>query len=115
MSDPSPTSPATLDGRSFHGIVLEAGKTSGDADTLVFANGRFQSAACDQYEYGDGPYTAHRQGDSILFEAETQSPRYGRLRWHGTVTGRRLDGTLTMLRDGAAVGEKWILAGEAAA
>ena len=34
MSDHPASQPVTLDGRSFHGIVLEAGKTAGDADTL---------------------------------------------------------------------------------
>ena len=115
MSDSSLSSAATLDGRSFHGIVLEAGKTAGDADTLVFAAGRFRSSACDPYEYGDGAYTAWREGDGIRFAAETESPLYGRLRWQGMVTGGRLDGRLTMLRDGAVVGEKWVLAGEPAA
>jgi hypothetical protein len=112
MSDQPAAQSATLDGRSFHGVVLEAGKTSGDADTLVFANGRFRSSACEQYEYGDGAYTSWRDGNGIRFTAETESPKYGRLRWHGTVTGGRLDGTLTMLRDGAVAGEKWVLAGE---
>ena len=34
--------------------------------------------------------------------------------FEGVVRGARLDGTLTMLRDGSAVGEKWVLAGEPA-
>lgn len=102
----------TLDGRSFRGVVLEAGKTAGDADTLIFEGGRFRSTACDRYEYGDGAYAAERDGDRVRFSAVTESPRYGQLRWHGTVTGKRLDATLTMMRDGAAVGEKWVLAGE---
>ena len=112
MPESSHSDPATLDGRSFHGIVLEVGKTQGDAETLLFANGRFRSTACDQYDYGDGAYAAHRDGDSIHFAAETESPRWGRLQWRGTVTGQRLDGTLTMVRDNANVGEKWVLAGE---
>ncbi|MFT3956730.1 MAG: hypothetical protein QM722_20810 [Piscinibacter sp.] len=102
----------TLDGRSFHGVVLEAGKTAGDADTLIFAGGRFRSTACDRYGYGDGAYTVQLDGERVRFDAETESPRYGRLRWHGTIAGHRLDGTLTMLRDGQPVGEKWVLAGE---
>ena len=39
-------------------IVLECGKTEGDADTIIFKNGRFRSIACDKYDYGDGAYTA---------------------------------------------------------
>ena len=112
MSEHPQSDPVTLDGRSFHGIVLEAGKTEGDADTLLFADGRFRSTACDRYDYGDSAYTARRDGERIHFEAETESPRWGILQWQGTVTGQRLDGTLTMVRDGAPVGQKWVLAGE---
>jgi len=104
---------ATLDERHFHGIVLERGKTSGDADTLIFKGGRFRSTACDPWGYGDGPYTATRSGEMILFEAETESPQYGKLHWQGVVRGPRLDGTMTMIREGRATGEKWVLAGEA--
>ena len=105
---------STLDGRNFIGVVLECGKTEGDADTIVFENGRFRSIACDRYGYGDGPYTVRISGDIVSFEAQTESPKYGQLLWHGTVRGRRLDGTLTMVREGKTLGEKWVLAGEKA-
>ncbi len=101
-----------LDGRNFVGVVLECGKTQGDADTIVFKNGRFRSTACDRYEYGDGAYTAKAVDDAVTFEAQTESPKYGKLIWRGVVRGRRLDGTLTMVRDGKTLGEKWLLAGE---
>ena len=101
-----------LDGRTFEGIVLECGKTAGDADSLIFRAGRFRSTACDRYEYGDGAYSVVAAGDSLTFSAETQSPKYGTLRWHGVVRGPRLDGTLTMVRDGKVLGEKWVLAGQ---
>lgn len=100
-----------LDGRNFEGVVLERGKTSGDADTLIFKDGRFRSTACDQYGYADGPYTASVSGDAIAFEAETESPKYGKLLWKGVVRGHKLDGTLTMVRDGKVTGEKWVVAG----
>ena len=102
----------TLDGRRFEGIVLERGKTTGDADTLIFEGGRFRSTACDRYGYGDGAYRVTASDGGLAFEALTESEKYGQLRWHGTVRGPRLDGTLVMMREGVAVGEKWILAGE---
>jgi len=107
-----PTASRLLDGRRFDGIVLECGKTAGDADTLSFEGGRFRSSACDQYGYGDGAYTARESTGGIVFESETESPKYGKLRWHGVVNGARMDATLTMMRDGVASGEKWILAGQ---
>jgi len=102
-----------LDGRTFEGVVLECGKTSGDADTLIFKDGRFRSTACDRYGYGDGPYTAQKSQDTVAFQAETVSPQHGKLLWKGVVRGRRLDGTLIILREGRETGEKWVLAGEA--
>lgn len=109
---PAPAQTSALDGRNFEGVVLERGKTSGDADTLIFNDGRFRSTACDQYGYSDGPYTASVSGDTIAFEAETESPKYGKLLWKGVVRGHKLDGTMTMVRDGKPAGEKWVVAGE---
>ncbi|HSW21666.1 MAG TPA: hypothetical protein VLJ62_02770, partial [Burkholderiaceae bacterium] len=57
-------------------------------------------------------YTARETAAGIAFEAETESPKYGQLRWHGVINGARMDATLTMVRDGVACGEKWILAGQ---
>jgi hypothetical protein len=112
MSALPSTASSLLDGRRFEGVVLERGKTSGDADTLIFDKGLFRSTACDRYGYGDGRYRASRAGDGLAFEAETESAQYGKLRWAGTVHGEKLDGTLTMVRDGKPAGEKWVVAGE---
>ena len=103
-----------LDGRRFEGVVLECGKSAGDADTISFTNGRFSSSACTAYGYGDGAYTEAAAQDGIAFEARTESPQYGALLWKGVVRGARLDGTLTMLKDGRPTGEKWVLAGDPA-
>ena len=54
-----------LDGRRFDGIVLECGKTAGDADTLCFENGRFRSSACDRYGYGDGAYSTRESAEGL--------------------------------------------------
>ena len=101
---------ASLDGRRFEGIFLQRGKTSGDADTLTFANGHFRSSACDRYGYGDAAYRATAQGDGVAFEAETLSPKYGRLQWKGTVRGNKLDATALMLQEGKAPLEHWVVA-----
>lgn len=101
-----------LDGRRFDGIFLERGKTSGDADTLLFRDGRFRSTACDKYGYADAPYRTTVQGETILFEAKTESPRYGRLVWKGVVRGGKLDATATAIRSGKAPVENWVVAAE---
>lgn len=101
-----------LDGRSFHGVFLERGKTSGDADTLTFKDGRFRSSACDRYGYSDAPYKVTPVADGIRFEAETQSPKYGKLLWSGHVRGAKLDATVMMERAGKSPIENWVVAAE---
>jgi hypothetical protein len=101
-----------LDGRSFTGVFLERGKTSGDADTLTFREGRFRSSACDRYGYSDAPYRATVQGDTVHFETETESPRYGKLVWKGVIREGKLDATATAVRPGRAPVENWVVAGE---
>ena len=110
-----PSAPAfasDLDGRSFQGVFLERGKTSGDADTITFKDGRFRSSACDRYGYSDAPYKASTVGDSMRFETETQSAKYGKLLWSGTVRGGKLDATVMMVQDGKKPVENWVVAAE---
>ena len=101
-----------LDGRRFEGIFLERGKTSGDADTLIFKDGRFHSVACDRYGYVEVPYKTVAAGDTLQFEAESESPKYGRLVWKGVVRAGKLDATATMLRTGKSPVENWVVAAE---
>lgn len=102
---------ATLDGRRFEGVFLQRGKSSGDADTLTFRDGRFRSSACDRYGYSDAAYRATPQGDGIAFEAETASAKYGKLQWRGVVRGDKLDATALMMQDGKPPVEHWVVAG----
>jgi hypothetical protein len=93
-------------------VFIERGRTSGDADTLIFKDGRFRSTACDRYGYADAPYKATAAGDTVMFEAETESPRYGRLLWKGTIRDGKLDATATAIRTGKAPVENWVVAAE---
>ena len=101
-----------LEGRSFQGVFLERGKTSGDADTLTFKNGRFHSSACDQYGYSDAPYKTAAAGDGMRFEAETQSAKYGKLQWNGVIRGNKLDAVVMMEQKGKKPIENWVVAAE---
>jgi len=109
---PSPALAQGLDGRTFEGVFLARGKTSGDADTLTFKDGRFRSSACDRYGYSDAPYKATTVGDTMRFETETQSAKYGKLLWTGTIRGDKLDATVMMVQDGKKPVENWVVAGE---
>lgn len=102
----------SLDGRHFDGVFIERGKTSGDADTISFKAGHFRSSACDRYGYTAAPYRASAQGDAVWFEAETESPRYGKLLWKGVVRDGKLDATALAIRQGRAPVENWVVAGE---
>ena len=101
-----------LDGKRFDGVFMERGKTSGDADTLTFRDGRFRSSACDKYGYSDAAYKASTQGDTTVFEAETVSAKYGKLLWKGTVRGEKLDATVMSIRSGKTPVENWVVAAE---
>ncbi|HLX22585.1 MAG TPA: hypothetical protein VKR38_04490 [Usitatibacter sp.] len=103
---------SALDGRTFEGVFLQRGKTSGDADTLSFRNGRFHSSACDRYGYADASYRTSSAGDMTRFEAVTESAKYGRLVWNGTVQAGKLDAKVMMVRDGHTDIENWVVAGE---
>lgn len=99
-----------LDGRRFQGVFLERGKTSGDADTLTFQGGRFRSTACDRYGYSDAPYRVIPAGDTLTFEAETESPKHGKLVWRGVIRGDYLNATAMSVRDGKPSVENWVVA-----
>ena len=101
-----------LDGRSFEGVFIQRGKTSGDADTIIFKDGRFRSTACDRYGYSDAVYKTAAVGDMTRFEAETESAKYGKLRWTGMVRNGKLDATATMVRTGKSDIENWVVAAE---
>jgi hypothetical protein len=110
---PAALAAESLDGRTFDGVFLERGKTSGDADTLVFKNGRFRSTACDKYGYSDAAYKTMAAGDATRFEAETQSAKYGKLVWSGVVRGGKLDATVMMDQgNGKKPVENWVVAAE---
>jgi len=101
-----------LDGRKFEGVFIQRGKTSGDADTIVFKDGRFRSLACDQYGYSDAPYKTAAMGDTTRFEAQTQSAKYGKLVWTGVVRDGKLDAKAMMVREGKSDIENWVVAAE---
>jgi hypothetical protein len=80
-----------LDGKTFMVQQGEKGKEAKGSDTLVFKGGKFRSLGCDQYGFGDGPYTATAEGDTIKFAADTTSEKKGKMHWEGTVQGDRIE------------------------
>lgn len=89
-----------LDGRRFDTQAGMAGKPAHvPSDILSFADGLFHSSDCDQYAYGKGRYTRSIEADgAIRFEAQTESPTYGRNVWRGVIRGRRIEGEFVFHR-----------------
>ena len=58
-----------------------------------------------------GEYRSPLGGGCLMsFEAETDSPKYGKMVWCGLVRGDHLDATAMMLRDGKPPQENWVVA-----
>ena len=88
---------AALDGKVFVTDIGFKGKDAHEkGEILTFKDGKFHSSNCDQYGYNQGDYKTATQGDGTTFETETQSEKYGRLSWKGTVRGSQIEGTFTM-------------------
>ena len=92
---------ATLDGKVFVADAGEKGKPAEEkADVITFDAGKFHSSLCDQFGYGKGEYKQSTAGDAVVFEAQTQSEKDGRLVWKGTVRGNEIEGTFVHYRKG---------------
>ena len=88
-----------LDGKVFVVKEGEAGKPASLDNVMTFAAGLFHSRACDEWGYGKGSVKATREGESIRFETETLSEKYGtRQVWKGTIKGDTIEGTKTLYK-----------------
>jgi len=87
-----------LDGKSFEVKVEQGGDEQ--TDTLIFAEGTFDSVECRQYGFSAVPYQAEKKGDRWLFSAEAHSEKEGVARWKGTVIGDSVSGTMEWIKAG---------------
>jgi hypothetical protein len=71
------------------------GKAAKGEDELSFRNGKFYSAGCAKWGFGDGVYTATArvEGDSIHFESEISSPKHGKIVRNERVKGDIMEAT----------------------
>jgi hypothetical protein len=67
-----------LDGRKFAGETGQEGKTRGEKETFVLADGKYDPVACHKYGFTSSFFTAQSQGVTISFVAE-DSNKTGRL------------------------------------
>jgi len=98
----STASAGVLDGKRFVGLTGEKGKNPDHEDTLVFQDGMFASIKCEEkMGFRRGSYATSMEENEIYFEAETVSPKYGKMVWKGTVKGEMLEATFIWTK------EKW--------
>jgi len=76
-----------LDGKVFLGQSGENHKSSVDEDELRFANGNFYSVTYGEKGFEKGVYLAKAVEKKIYFEAETLSPKHGKISWRGIIQG----------------------------
>lgn len=80
-----------LDGKVFVGQYRENHKKAVKEDELSFMNGEFYSVGYGQRGFDKGVYTARVEEDKIYFEAETVSPKRGKIEWRGFVHGDSIE------------------------
>jgi len=96
-----------LDGRTFVGETGEKGKTKGDKENFVFANGMFDPLACHKYGFSNTAYTSKAEGGAVTFVADHSNKKGDRMRWEGTVKGERLEGVMTYWQGKKTPQEYW--------
>lgn len=82
-----------LDGKTFLGQTGQNGKKASGEDELRFQDGKLYSVGCAEWGFDAGSYTTRGDGDNIYFEAETSSPKHGKILWKGTVQGDKINAT----------------------
>ena len=80
-----------LDGKIFIGRYREKHKRVVTEDELKFMNGEFHSVGYGQKGFNGGVYKASLEADGIYFEAETVSPKNGKIKWRGIVRGDSIE------------------------
>jgi len=90
-ADAQDSNAGILDGMIFSGHVGPKGQEANGEDDVVFQNGKLLSTSCTKYGFESAPYTAHRDGDTIIFTAVTRSPEHGQIDWQGKIDGEKIE------------------------
>ncbi len=90
----------TLDGRSFSVELTEASKNEAARDELIFKDGTFFSAECEQYGFTPAPYESKPKDGAVLFKSTLTSSKEGKTEWEGSVMGDEISGTMFWSKEG---------------
>ena len=103
LIDPSFSGEASriLDGKAFVGLNGEKGHPldPDENEEIVFENGRFTSVSCEPYNFNSSEYSATVVGDTIHFEAATESPTHGKIAWKGIIDGDEAEMTFVWTKE----------------
>ena len=89
-----------LDGKAFVGQYRENHKRAVKEDELKFINGEFHSLVYSQRGFNGGVYKVRAEEDKIHFEAETVSPKRGKIKWRGIVHGDSIEVNYSWIKKG---------------
>jgi hypothetical protein len=91
----------SLDGKSFLVKLSEQGKDDeATNDELIFKDGTFFSADCEQYGFSSASYKTKSKGDTTLFVSTLVSDKEGKAEWEGAVKGDEITGTFIWSKEG---------------
>lgn len=89
-----------LDGKVFVGQYREKHKSAVKEDELRFLDGEFHSIGYGQKGFNKGVYNARTEEDKIYFDAETVSPKQGKINWSGIVHGDSIEVNYRWIKKG---------------
>jgi hypothetical protein len=96
----SSSSAGALDGRSYE-ITLEVPGEPAVKDTLLFANGQFESTACTSLGFPKwSTYAARADGEAIGFQGLAKHPSGTTMDWNGKAKSDRVEGTAMRTMNG---------------
>lgn len=76
-----------LDGRTFHGEIVDDKGVVRSKDVVTFKDGNFHSVTCARFGFAEAPYWTRVEGDAVHFLAESTHPDNGTMQYKGTVRG----------------------------
>src|SRR5918996_4648296 len=66
-----------LDGKTFHGAILDDQGVERANDVVSVKDGKFQSVNCERFGFGEAPYWMRVEGDIVHFFVEMTHPDNG--------------------------------------
>ena len=103
---PAAAQSVALDGKTFAVKVGETGKI-GHEDELIFTHRTFKSTAFVKYGFGSGPYTTISDGETTTFNAVTTNNHGAKMKWVGTISGKKISGEMTLYEKGKHPVKYW--------